>query len=56
MLGLGFWVGLAYLLCILSTLLCVVLGIINWNRGDEPTKQEDVTWAKEEDKAEQTLP
>ncbi len=41
----------AYLGCILSTLLCVVYGMVNWNRGadDEPTK-EDVDWASEEDK------
>jgi hypothetical protein len=42
------WVVLAYLLCILSTLLCVAYGLVNWNKGDEPVKQEDVSWAKEE--------
>jgi len=42
------WVLLAYLLCILSALLCVVYGLINWNKGEEPVKQEDVDWAKEE--------
>ena len=42
------WVWMAYLLCIASMLLCVVYGLINWNRGDEPVKQEDVAWAKEE--------
>ena len=40
-----FW---AYLLCILSTLLCVVYGLISWNKGEEPVKPEDVAWAKEE--------
>lgn len=54
-LGLGFWVGVAYLLCIASALLCVVYGIINWNKGDEPTKSEDVEWAKVEEKAEEVL-
>ena len=44
------WVILAYILCILSTVLCVVYGIVNWNKGDEPLRQEDVTWAKEEKK------
>jgi hypothetical protein len=43
-----FWVAAAYWLCILSTLLCVVYGLKNWNKGDEPVKQEDVQWAKEE--------
>ncbi len=41
-------VFLAYLLCILSTLLCVVYGFLTWNKGDEPVKPEDVEWAKEE--------
>ena len=56
MLGLdhaGVW--MAYLLCILSAALCVVYGAINWNRGDEPTKPEDVTWAQEEKKVEEEL-
>ncbi len=55
MLGLGFWVGLAYLLCILSALLCVVYGIVNWNRGDEPARAEDAEWVKEEEEAEEAL-
>jgi len=42
------WVVLAYVLCILSSLLCVVYGALNWNKGEEPLKQEDVAWAKEE--------
>ena len=42
------WVFLAYALSVLSTLLCVVYGVIAWNKGDEPVKQEDVAWAKEE--------
>jgi hypothetical protein len=42
------WVVAAYLLCIFSTLLCVAYGLINWNKGDEPVKQEDMQWAKEE--------
>ncbi|MFH0953228.1 MAG: symporter small accessory protein [Verrucomicrobiota bacterium] len=42
------WVSLAYILTILSSLLCVVYGLINWNKGEEPAKQEDIDWAKEE--------
>ncbi|MFH0965620.1 MAG: symporter small accessory protein [Planctomycetota bacterium] len=42
------WVVLAYLLCVGSTLLCVIYGFATWNRGEEPLKQEDVDWAKEE--------
>jgi hypothetical protein len=39
------YVSLAYLLCILSALLCVIYGAINWNRGDEPVDSADVRWA-----------
>ncbi|MCD4830850.1 MAG: hypothetical protein K8R02_03460 [Anaerohalosphaeraceae bacterium] len=46
------WVAAAYVLCILSTLLCVVYGIINWNKGGEDVKPEDVHWAQEEKKVE----
>jgi hypothetical protein len=50
------WVFLAYVLCILTGLLCVVYGAVTWNRGDEPLKQEDVQWMKEEvEEVENTL-
>jgi hypothetical protein len=46
-----FWIWSAYLLCILSAILCVVYGVINWNKGgDDAPSQEDVQWAEEEDK------
>jgi heme A synthase len=48
-------VALAYLLCLISTLLCVVYGWRNWNRGDETVAPDDVKWAKEEDKAEEEV-
>ena len=36
MLGLGDgWVFAAYILCVLSAILCLVYGIINWNKGAE---------------------
>ena len=45
------WIIGGYLLCILSTLLCVIYGIINWNKGEEEQiKEEDKKWAEEEDK------
>ncbi len=45
----GIW--LAYLLIIVSTLVCVVYGIVNWNKdGHETPTEEDVEWAKTEDK------
>jgi hypothetical protein len=56
MLGIeDFWVYLVYLLCIASTLLCVIYGLINWNRGDEPVRETDVHWAEEEKKVEEEL-
>ena len=45
----------AYLLCILSAVFAVVYGIINWNKGDEPVRNEDVKWVKDEKKAEDEL-
>jgi hypothetical protein len=38
----------AYLLCIVCTLICVVYGAVNWNKGDESLQKEDLDWAKEE--------
>jgi len=49
------YVSLAYILCILSTLLCIIYGLINWNRGEEAVLQEDIKWAKEEEKVEEEL-
>ncbi len=49
------YVFAAYLLCILSTLLCVVYGIIYWNRGEEEVKKEDAEWAAHEKKVEEEL-
>lgn len=47
MLGLGdFWISMIFLLTILSTLLCIVYGFINWNKDGEPTIKE----MKEENK------
>jgi hypothetical protein len=48
-------VSAAYLLCILSSLLCVLYGLATWNRGDEPTSAEDVRWAQEEKHVEDEL-
>ncbi len=41
-------VGLAFVLSLLSAAACVVYGVVNWNKGEEPLKTEDVAWAKEE--------
>ena len=29
------WIWGGYILCILATLLCVVYGLLNWNKGGE---------------------
>ena len=49
------YVWVAYLLCIASTLLCIIYGAVCWNRGEEPAEKEDVQWAREEKKAEEEL-
>ncbi len=52
----GIWS--AYLLCILSTLLCVVYGIINWNKGNESESEEiaeELKWQEIEQEIEETL-
>jgi hypothetical protein len=46
-----FWIWSAYLLCILSALLCIIYGLVNWNReGLKETVQvqEEATWEKTE--------
>jgi len=59
MLGLGdFNVSLVFILIILSSLLCVIYGIVNWNKGlelKEDEIKEEKNWAKEEKKVEETL-
>ena len=49
------WVALAYLLCVLSSILCIVYGALNWHRGDHLPDARDRRWAKEEDKLEEDL-
>ncbi|MCF7957515.1 MAG: hypothetical protein K9M57_03595 [Phycisphaerae bacterium] len=49
------YVSAAYVLCLLSTVLCVVYGLINWNRGGDEISQEDVEWAADEKKIEEEM-
>ncbi len=51
----GTTVWLAYLLCILSALLCLVYGLLNWNKGQEELHPEDQTWLEEEKELEKEL-
>lgn len=59
MLGLGdFWVSLVFILMILSTILCVVYGALNWNKeGTDDAKLvvEGQKWETEEKKIEEKL-
>jgi hypothetical protein len=44
-----------YLLCIFSTLLCVIYGIVNWNKEGELEAveiKEEAAWEAEEDEME----
>ena len=54
MLGISGWCcWLAYLFCILSTILCVIYGIVMWNRGiEEEDEAEIIKWVREERKIE----
>ncbi|MCX7710408.1 MAG: hypothetical protein N2484_11240 [Clostridia bacterium] len=53
-----FWISAAYVLCILSTVACVVYGLYNWNReGDDEMKQimEEEAWEKVQQEVEAEL-
>jgi hypothetical protein len=53
-----FWIWSAYLLCIISTLIGVIYGIVNWNKGgDDESKQitEEKKWDEKEQSIEETL-
>lgn len=58
MLGLGdFSIFLAYILCVASAVLCVVYGIVNWNKGNEPEAdiEKDTKWETEDTKIKDEL-
>jgi TRAP-type C4-dicarboxylate transport system permease small subunit len=51
------WVALAYFLCIICALLCLIWGAVKWNVDDtvpEPT-EEISHWAEEENRVEEEL-
>lgn len=50
------WIWGAYVLCILSMLLCVAYGAINWNKGAEDEEEqikEEIEWHKKEKEMEE---
>jgi len=43
---------IGYLLTVLSLILCIVYGAINWNKGEEPAKsdlEEDALWEEKDE-------
>ena len=48
-------VALAYFACLGGTVLCVIYGWRNWNRGDDSVQEEDRRWAAEEKQTEENL-
>lgn len=48
------WIFLAYLSCILVTAICIIYGLVNWNKGAEKESkqiEEELEWeAKDEEK------
>lgn len=56
MLGLGdVWVFMAFILCILSMILCVVYGAIYWNEEIVHDEHDAEKWMKEEIEIEKSL-
>ena len=58
MLGFGdFSIFLVYVLCILSAVLCLVYGIVNWNKGKEPEEdiEKDIKWEAEDTEIKEEL-
>ena len=52
------WILVAYLLCVASAILCVVYGLINWNRGREDEThqvEEEKKWEETERKIEDNM-
>ncbi|MBN1324447.1 MAG: hypothetical protein JW986_10710 [Methanotrichaceae archaeon] len=48
------WIWGVYLLCLLSTLLCVAYGLINWNQGTI-SETEEITEEKEWEQLEEEV-
>ena len=49
------FVWLAYCLSVASAVLCVVYSWLNWNRGDDSVRVEDIRWARKEEKIKTNL-
>ena len=51
----SFFVFSGYILCVVSAVLCVAYGLINWNKGNENISSEDLQWADAEQQVEGEL-
>ena len=51
------WISLPFLFCILSAGLCVVYGVLNWNRDGVATDEaeSESSWQEEERRIEEQL-
>lgn len=52
------WILIAYLLCFLSAIACILYGVINWNKGAEKESDEFIeesVWEKKESEIEESL-
>ena len=50
------WVAAPYILCLLSALLCVMWGVLKWNKGDNEEPEEEIRhWAEQENQVEDEL-
>jgi len=58
MLGLGGEMALAYLLCILAALLCVIYGLVKWNDMGRYVEdlEEKIEWERRERRIREKLP
>lgn len=48
-------IAIVYALCIASTLLCVVYGIVNWKRGNGTDEKKEREWESHEQQIEENL-
>ncbi len=54
----NFGIALVYTLCIASALLCVIYGIINWNKGKDREPEEleaKIAWKEKEKTIQENL-
>jgi len=49
------WVSLAYILCILSSILCVVYGVRRWDADGDAEGTEQTQWMRQEADLEKPL-